>query len=123
MNPHRGGHGAAPERIDMNEPKWTKGPWRLIQVIGACSVYAGERQVLAYSHSPDAENRANATLIATSPDLYAELTQCVAMLRQYAAAYIIAAGYGAGVMADPMEFIGRTVASADALMARARGEA
>lgn len=41
----------------------TQEPWKFIDVIGGCSVYAGRREVLRYSFSPDAENKANARRI------------------------------------------------------------
>ena len=44
----------------------TQGEWKFIDVVGACSVHAGQRQVLRYSYSPDSENRANAEHIATA---------------------------------------------------------
>lgn len=60
----------------MGDCKWTKGPWRIIDTISSCAVYAGVRQVLRYAFGPDAENRANAHLIAASPDLY-EVLNCI----------------------------------------------
>lgn len=56
----------------------TPGPWKFLDVIGGCSVYAGRRQVLAYHSSPDAENKANARLIAAAPDLLDALQAAVA---------------------------------------------
>lgn len=41
----------------------TKEPWKFIDVIGGCSVYAGRIKVLSYSYSPNAENKANARRI------------------------------------------------------------
>ncbi len=57
----------------------TPGPWVFHDCIGGCSVQAGWREVLAYLHSPDAENKANARLIATAPELLAALTEMLAM--------------------------------------------
>lgn len=57
------------------ETKFTPGPWKFIDVIGGCVVWAGKRQLLEYSHSPDEENRANARLAASAPDLYAVLSE------------------------------------------------
>lgn len=51
----------------------TPGPWQFIDILGACIVRAGQREVLAYRHSPDAENKANARLIAAAPELLAAL--------------------------------------------------
>ena len=41
----------------------TPEPWRYSEVIGGCWVYAGDREVLAYKHSPDHEGKANARRI------------------------------------------------------------
>lgn len=41
----------------------TPEPWKYIDILGACEIYAGQRQVLRYAHSPDAENKANARRI------------------------------------------------------------
>lgn len=57
------------------ETTFTPGPWKFIDVIGGCVVWAGKRQLLEYSHSPDEENRANARLAASAPDLYAVLSE------------------------------------------------
>ena len=57
------------------ETRFTPGPWKFIDVIGGCVVWAGKRQLLEYSHSPDEENRANARLAASAPDLYAVLSE------------------------------------------------
>lgn len=57
------------------ETTFTPGPWKFIDVIGGCVVWAGKRQLLEYSHSPDEENRANARLAASAPDLYAVLEE------------------------------------------------
>lgn len=43
--------------------KHTPGPWKLVDVIGQCTLWAGDRQLLKYT-SPDAENLANARLMS-----------------------------------------------------------
>lgn len=52
-----------------------------MEVIGGCFVNAGARQVLSYASSPDAENRANARLIAAAPELLAALIDVYANVR------------------------------------------
>jgi hypothetical protein len=51
----------------MNEPKWTKGPWR---IAGKGTIRAGQGWI-ADVHWQNRE--ANARLIAAAPDLYAAL--------------------------------------------------
>ncbi|MAB96967.1 MAG: hypothetical protein CMK71_02715 [Pseudomonadaceae bacterium] len=50
----------------------TKEPWKFIHVIGQCTIWAGERQLLKYT-SPDSENLANARLMSAAPKLLAAL--------------------------------------------------
>lgn len=88
--------------------KATPGPWMLIDIIGSCSVYAGKRQVLQYAHSPDAENKANACLIAAAPDLYSALQKAAAVL--------------SGQAMTKQELVNALEAAQKAL-AKARGEA
>jgi len=57
----------------MDKVAHTPEPWKYVEILGACFVYAGQREVLSYRHSPDAENRANARLIAAAPELLAAL--------------------------------------------------
>ena len=52
----------------------TKEPWKYIEVIGGCSVYAGQIQILSYMYSPDAENRANARRIVACVNACAGIT-------------------------------------------------
>lgn len=47
---------------------YTKGKWEFIDVIGCCTIMAPGRQLLKCM-SPTMENRANARLMATSPEL------------------------------------------------------
>lgn len=50
----------------------TKETWKFIHVIGQCTIWAGERQLLKYM-SPDSENLANARLMSAAPKLLAAL--------------------------------------------------
>jgi hypothetical protein len=51
----------------------TPTPWKIIRTLGTVSLWAGQREVLAYSHSPDAENVANVEFIATACNEFASL--------------------------------------------------
>jgi len=48
--------------------KFTPGPWRFVDVIGGCSVHAGQIELLRY-YSPTIVNKANAALMADAPAL------------------------------------------------------
>ena len=49
--------------------KYSQGEWRFMRTYYGCEVWTGDRLAFAYEKHPDAENIANARLMAASKDL------------------------------------------------------
>jgi hypothetical protein len=106
----------------MSEPKWTPGPWEVVEPTAidyrAPLVYGADRQSLvagAESGGPiravsASEARANARLIAAAPELYQALS---ALLRHFERKFV---GWPATV--GEVDARNRTIAA----LAKARGE-
>lgn len=90
----------------MEKAMFTPGPWRYSDVIGGCWVYASDgRQVLAYTYSPDKENRANARLVAAAPEL-------LEALKPFVAATLTHNGHVIGLMREDFERARAAIAKA-----------
>ena len=90
----------------LEKAMFTPGPWRYSDVIGGCWVYASDgRQVLAYTYSPDKENRANARLVAAAPEL-------LEALKPFVAATLTHNGHVIGLMREDFERARAAIAKA-----------
>jgi glycine/serine hydroxymethyltransferase len=57
--------------------KYSQGEWKFVQTYYGCEVWAGKRLAFAYERQPDAENLANARLMANAKNLLEALEKCV----------------------------------------------
>jgi hypothetical protein len=49
--------------------KYSQGEWKFVETYYGCEVWAGNRLAFAYEKHPDAENLANARLMASAKEL------------------------------------------------------